>query len=95
LILSLCDIGHDIEVGNHTILSPFCGLGEGIIFRECVYVGMQSPLKELLTIGDDAIVGIGTVVFRDVPTGPTVVGNLARITRGNDENKVITSHEKK
>ena len=95
LIQPFCDIGHDIKVGNHTVLSPFCAPGGGIVFGERVYVGMQSSLIELLTIGDDAIVGMGSAVFRDVPAGATVVGNPARITRGNDEHKIFTSHEKK
>ena len=35
---------------------------------------MQSSIVELLTIGDDVIVGMGSAVFRDVPAGNTVVG---------------------
>ena len=93
MIQPFCDIGHDIKVGNHTVLSPYCAPGGGIIFGERVYVGMQSSLKELLNIGDDAIVAMGSVVFRDVPAGTTVVGNPARITRGNDQHKVFTSQK--
>ena len=91
LIQPFCNIGHDIKVGNHTVLSPYCAPGGGSIFGERVYVGMHSSILELLTIGDDAILGMGSVVFRDVPTGSTVVGNPARITRGKDEHKVFTS----
>ena len=95
LIQPFCNIGHDIKVGNHTVLSPFCAPGGGIVFGERVFVGMQSSLIELLTIGDDAIVGMGSAVFRDVPAGATVLGNPARITRGNSEQKVYKSREKK
>ncbi|WP_333980629.1 hypothetical protein [Sphingomonas aerolata] len=34
-----------------------------------------------VTIGDDAIVGAGSVVTRDVAVGETVVGNPARAAR--------------
>jgi acetyltransferase-like isoleucine patch superfamily enzyme len=32
-----------------------------------------------LTIGDDAIVGAGAVVTKNVPPGVTVIGNPARL----------------
>ena len=94
-IQPFCTIGHDIKVGNHTVLSTLCAPGGGVVFGERVYVGMQSSLIELLTIGDDAIIGMGSAVFQNVPAGATVVGNPGRITRGNDEHKVFTSHDKK
>lgn len=88
LIQPFCDIGHDIKVGSHTVLSPYCAPGGGTIFGDRVFVGMKASIMELLTIGDDAIIGMGSVVFRDVPPGSTVIGNPARVTRGNDEHKV-------
>lgn len=91
LIQPLCDVGHDIKVGNHTVLSPYCAPGGGSVFGDRVYVGMQVSVMEMLTIGDDAIIGMGSAVFRDVPAGATVVGNPARVTRGNDDHKVFKS----
>lgn len=89
LIQPFCDIGHDITIGNHTVISPHCAPGGSTIFGERVYAGMQSTLKEKLNIGDDAIIAMGSSVFQDVPTGATVAGNPARVTRGNDEHKVF------
>jgi sugar O-acyltransferase (sialic acid O-acetyltransferase NeuD family) len=91
LIQPFCDVGHDIKVGSHTVLSPHSAPGGGTVFGERVYVGMQASIMEKLTIGDDAIVGMGSAVFRDVPAGATVVGNPARVTRGNDDHKVFKS----
>jgi len=91
LIQPFCDIGHDIKVGNHTVLSPYCVPGGGTIFGDRVFVGLHSAFKESLTIGDDAIVGMGSVVFRDIPAGATVLGNPARITKGNQDHKVFNT----
>lgn len=88
LIQPFCDIGHDIKIGNHVVLSPFCAPGGGTVFGDRVFVGMHVSIMELVVIGDDAIIGMGSAVFRDVPAGATVVGNPARITRGNDDHKV-------
>jgi len=89
LIQPFCSIGHDIKVGNHTVLSSFCAPGGGTTLGERVYVGMHASIIELLTIGDDSIIGMGAAVFRDVPAGATVIGNPARITRGNDQHRVF------
>lgn len=44
-----------------------------------VWIGGGALLLPGISIGDDAIVGAGSVVTRDVPAGATVVGNPARI----------------
>lgn len=89
LIQPFCCIGHDIKVGSHTVLSAYCAPGGGTIFGDRTFVGMHSAIKESVCIGDDAVVGMGSVVFKDIPAGATVVGNPARITRGNDNHKIF------
>lgn len=43
-----------------------------------VWIGGGALILPGVTIGDDAIVGAGSVVTRDVPAGATVAGNPAR-----------------
>jgi maltose O-acetyltransferase len=43
-----------------------------------VWIGGGAILLPGVTVGDDAIVGAGAVVTRDVPAGATVTGNPAR-----------------
>ena len=45
-----------------------------------VWIGGGAILLPGVTIGDDAIIGAGSVVTRDVPSGATVVGNPAHPT---------------
>lgn len=44
-----------------------------------VWIGGGALLLPGVSVGDDAIIGAGSVVTRDVPDGATVVGNPARI----------------
>lgn len=89
LIQPFCNIGHDIRIGKHTVLSSFCAPGGSLTIGNRVYIGMQSAIIENLTIEDDAIIGMGSVVYRDVLAGSTVLGNPARVTKGNEGHKVF------
>jgi UDP-2-acetamido-3-amino-2,3-dideoxy-glucuronate N-acetyltransferase len=44
-------------------------------------IGSNSTILCGVTIGRDAVVGAGSVVTRNVPSGATVVGNPARVLR--------------
>lgn len=53
--------------------------GRPIHIGRNVWIGGGAIILPGVTIGDDAIVGAGSVVTRDVPPGATVVGNPARL----------------
>ena len=53
-------------------------MGKPISIGENVWIGSQAVILPGITIGDDAIVGAGSIVTRDVAPGMTVVGNPAR-----------------
>ncbi|WP_454830698.1 sugar O-acetyltransferase [Pseudoxanthomonas wuyuanensis] len=44
-----------------------------------VWVGGGAILLPGITVGDDALIGAGSIVTRDVPAGATVAGNPARM----------------
>jgi maltose O-acetyltransferase len=46
-----------------------------------VWIGGGALILPGVSVGDDAIVGAGAVVTRDVPAGATVTGNPARPLR--------------
>ena len=55
--------------------------GKPIAIGRNVWIGGGAIILPGVTIADDAIVGSGSVVTRDVPRGATVVGNPARLRR--------------
>lgn len=53
--------------------------GRPISIGANVWIGGGAIILPGVRIGDDALVGAGAVVTRDVPAGATVVGNPARV----------------
>jgi maltose O-acetyltransferase len=53
--------------------------GRPIVIGRNVWIGGGALIMPGVTIGDDAIIGAGSVVTKDVPAGSTVVGNPARV----------------
>lgn len=56
--------------------------GRPILIGRNVWIGGGAILLPGVTVGDDAIIGAGAVVTRDVASGATVVGNPARVVAG-------------
>ena len=52
--------------------------GRPIKIGQNVWIGGGAIILPGVTVGDDAIIGAGSVVTRDVGAGITVVGNPAR-----------------
>jgi maltose O-acetyltransferase len=53
--------------------------GAPIIIGSNVWIGGHAIIVPGITIGDDAIIGAGSVVTRNVPAGARVAGNPARV----------------
>lgn len=53
--------------------------GRPITIGRNVWIGGGALVMPGVTVGDDAIIGAGSVVTRDVPAGATVAGNPARV----------------
>lgn len=53
--------------------------GRPIRIGRNVWIGGGAIILPGVTVGDDAIIGAGAVVTRDVPEGVTVAGNPARV----------------
>ena len=82
-------IGHDTIIGDYSVMGTYSAPGGECVFGKNSYVGMNATIKEKLMIGDNAIIGMGAAVFRDVDKDTVVVGNPARVTKGNDKHSVF------
>ena len=64
----------------------------GPVVRRGAKIGANSTLLPGVVIGENALVGAGSVVVRDVPPGAVVAGNPARFVRNVSELPYATSH---
>lgn len=79
MIGSLCNIGHNVAVGDASILTSSICVSGSVSIGERVFLGVGSTIKNKVNIGDHATVGQGCVVVKDVDAHKTVVGNPARV----------------
>jgi len=53
--------------------------GRPVFISKNVWIGGGAIILPGVTIGDDAIIGAGSVIIRDMPAGATVFGNSGRV----------------
>ncbi len=76
-------VSHDCVIGDYVTLSPRASCLGNVHVGDGVFVGAGAVIRNgapgrPLTIGADAVIGMGAVVIADVPAGARLVGNPAR-----------------
>ena len=72
-----CHVKKNAELISGTVLGGFSVIGEGAV------LGLNSTVKNRVSLGDRVIVGMGSAVLKEVPEDVTVVGSPARILGKN------------
>jgi serine acetyltransferase len=85
---------HDDVVEDFATLCAGVALGGSVRVRPRAYLGMNASVRESLTIGTDAVVGMGSVVLRDVPDEETWFGTPARVRPGAESSRIDPDFEK-
>ncbi|XVV16563.1 acetyltransferase [Actinoplanes sp. CA-131856] len=72
---------HDDRVGDYCTIASGVRLGGSAVLDEEAYVGSGALIREGVKVGARSLVGMGSVVLRDVPAGEVWAGNPARLIR--------------
>jgi sugar O-acyltransferase (sialic acid O-acetyltransferase NeuD family) len=70
-------IGHDTHIGAFSRIQPGSALGGLSKIGRGVTIGIGATLIERLVVGDNAVIGAGSTVLKDVPANVVVVGTPA------------------
>lgn len=73
-----CTVGHDANIGDFTTILPSVNISGYVTTEECVSVGTGSAIIQGVKIGEDTVVGAGSIVIKDLPTNCTAVGAPAK-----------------
>jgi UDP-3-O-[3-hydroxymyristoyl] glucosamine N-acyltransferase len=71
-------IAHNVIVGRHAAVIANAMIGGSTTIGEGAWIAPAACVRDRLTIGANATVGLGAVVVKDVPDGATVIGAPAR-----------------
>jgi acetyltransferase EpsM len=72
-------VSHDVRLGEFGFVGPNATLLGRSRFGTGVHIGANSVCRDGVTVGDYALIGIGSVVVRDVAPYTVVAGNPARL----------------
>ena len=73
-----CAIGHDAILGNYTTVLPSVNISGFVKTEECVSIGTGSAVIQGVKIGENTVIGAGSVVVKDLPANCTAVGAPAK-----------------
>lgn len=71
-------IAHNCRIGIGAMVVACAEVSGGVELGRGSWIGPNASIIQQLKIGENALIGIGANVLRDVPTDVTVVGNPAK-----------------
>ena len=72
-------VGHDTKIGEMVFIANNASIGGRVDVMKGAHIGSNSSIIERAVLGEFSIVGLGTVVLKDVEKFEKVVGNPAKI----------------
>ena len=84
-----CNIGHDDKLADGCMIAGFGNIAGTVTIGKFTYLGLSVAIREGVIIGDNTIIGMGSVVCKDVPDEMVALGSPARPIARNTDRKVF------
>jgi len=75
---ALTHIAHNVKIGRNCLLTAGTIIGGSTIIGDVCWLGLNSTLKNKISLGNQVIVGSGASVIHDIPDGDIVAGVPAK-----------------
>lgn len=76
-------VGHDCIIDGFTHICPNVALAGGVAVGSKSWVGIGSQVKQLVTIGDNCLIGAGSTVVKNIPDNVTAFGSPAVVIKSH------------
>ena len=78
-IMNNAHVGHDCQIGSHTVIAPFCGLAGHVQVDDFVVLGAYTGVHQHTRVGESVMAAGGTKLALDAPPFTMVAGDRARL----------------
>lgn len=78
---NLVHIAHNDVIGENSFVIAGAILGGGVEIGENCWIAPNVSIKQQSRVGDNALVGLGAVVLKNVDSNTVVVGNPAKVLK--------------
>ena len=83
---NLCHIAHNVQIGKNCNIIALSMLAGSCIIGDNTYIAPGVLVMNQLSVGENSLLGMGSVVTKDIEANKVVVGVPAKIIRDNDNN---------
>ncbi|MDA1129827.1 MAG: UDP-3-O-(3-hydroxymyristoyl)glucosamine N-acyltransferase, partial [Chloroflexi bacterium] len=80
---NLTHIAHNVRIEPHCVIVAEVFIGGSSTIGSYSWIGPQACVRDQIHIGRNVLVGMGSVVTKDVPDNAVVLGSPARVVREN------------
>ena len=75
---NLVHIAHNVEIGSNSVIIANAMIGGSVFIGENVWVAPTASIINGISLGDNSLVGLGSVVIKSVEKEQIMVGNPAK-----------------